>query len=131
MSDVTHLATLSNVSVRETHEWGHLTWLVNSKLTPQATMTVGTCLIEPGRSNPLHYHPNCAEVMVVTGGRCMKRVGDETIELGPGDSILIPPGVPHQATVIGDQPMTCVISYDSPDREFVPVESKDVLLIEG
>ena len=42
-------------------------------------------------------------------------------ELGPGESVVIPRGMPHQATAIGDMPMTCVIAYNSPEREFVLV----------
>ncbi len=121
MPNINRLATINSNAAHEVHSWGSLTWLVNSKMLPGATMTVGMCLIEPGESNPLHYHPNCDEVMVVTSGRCIKRIGKETIELGPGDCIRIPRGARHQATCIGDEPMTCVIAYDSPDRQFVAV----------
>ncbi len=119
MADIANFATTLAEAVHETYEWGRLTWLVNSALTQGATMTAGTCLIKPGSSNPLHYHPNCDEVLVVTSGRCTKRIGDDTVELGPGESVVIPRGVPHQATAIGDIPMTCVIAYNSPDRQFV------------
>ena len=110
MANITDLATTLEGAVHETHEWGELTWLVNGALTPGTMMTAGTCLIQPGKSNPLHRHPNCDEVLVVTSGRCIKRIGDETVELGPGESVVIPRGMPHQATAIGDVPMTCVIA---------------------
>ena len=42
-------------------------------------------------------------------------------ELGPGEGVVIPQGMPHQATAIGDVPMTCVIAYNSPERQFVLV----------
>ena len=118
MTNITELATTLAGAVNDKHEWGELTWLVNSALVPGANMTLGTCLIQPGMSNPLHRHPNCEEVMVVTSGRCIKRIGDETVELGAGESVVIPQGIPHRATAIGDEPMTCVIAYNSPDREF-------------
>ena len=122
MANITDLATTLAGAKTEKHEWGELTWLVNSALTPGAKMTLGTCLIQPGKSNPLHRHPNCEEVLVVTSGRCIKRIGDETVELGAGESVVIPQGMPHQATVTGDEPMTCVIAYNSPDRQFVLVD---------
>ncbi len=118
MPNIIQLATTLAGANNEKHEWGELTWLINSALVPGATMTLGTCLIQPGKSNPLHRHPNCDEVLVVTSGRCVKRIGDETVELGPGESVVIPQGMPHQATAIGNEPMTCVIAYNSPDRQF-------------
>lgn len=118
MTNITELATKLAGAANEKHSWGELTWLVNSALVPGAKMTLGTCVIQPGKSNPLHRHPNCDELLVVTGGRCIKRIGDETVELGTGESVVIPRGMPHQATAIGDEPMTCVIAYDSPDRQF-------------
>ena len=42
--------------------------------------------------------------------------------MGPGESVVIPQGMPHQATAIGDEPMTYVIAYNSPDRQFVLVD---------
>ena len=122
MANIADLATTLEGAVHETHEWGELTWLVNGALTPGTMMTAGTCLIQPGKSNPLHRHPNCEEVLVVTSGRCIKRIGDETVELGLGESVVIPRGMPHRATAIGDVPMTCVIAYNSPDRQFVLVD---------
>ena len=118
MTNITDLATTLAGANNEKHAWGELTWLINSTLVPGANMTLGTCVIQPGQSNPLHRHPNCEEVLVVTSGRCIKRVGDETVELGPGESVVIPRGMPHQATAIGDEAMTCVIAYNSPDRQF-------------
>ncbi len=118
MPNITELATTLAGANNEKHAWGELTWLINSALVPGANMTLGTCLIQPGMSNPLHRHPNCDEVLVVTSGRCIKRIGGETVELGPGESVVIPQGMPHQATAIGDEPMTCVIAYNSPDRQF-------------
>lgn len=118
MANITELATTLAGAANEKHSWGELTWLVNSALVPGAKMTLGTCVIQPGKSNPLHRHPNCDELLVVTSGRCIKRIGDETVELGTGESVVIPRGMPHQATAIGDEPMTCVIAYDSPDRQF-------------
>ena len=118
MPNITELATKLAGANNEKHAWGELTWLINSALVPGANMTLGTCVIQQGQSNPLHRHPNCEEVLVVTSGRCVKRVGNETVELGPGESVVIPQGMPHQATAIGDEPMTCVIAYNSPDRQF-------------
>lgn len=101
----------------ESHDWGEIRWVMSGAIDPSATMTVGFCRINPGQSNPRHVHPNCDEVLVVVSGLCRKQVGESTTELGPGDSVRIPRGAFHQATAIGDEPLVCVISYDTPDRQ--------------
>ena len=50
-------------------DWGGLTWYASGKLGNSAELTVGKCSILPGRENPLHWHPNCSETLVVTAGR--------------------------------------------------------------
>ena len=48
-------------------EWGALTWYANRELGNSTEMTVGRCVLKPGKSNPRHYHPNCSEIVVVAG----------------------------------------------------------------
>lgn len=103
--------------VLESHDWGALRWVVSGDLDRSATTTVGICRIDPGHSNPLHRHPNCDEVLVVVSGRCEKRIGESVSELGPGDAVRIPRGVEHRASALGDEPLVCVVSYDTPNRQ--------------
>ena len=107
---------------REEFEWGWIAWLKSRALSPDATMTVGVCQINPGMSNPLHFHPNCEEVLLVRSGRCLKTIGEEQIEMAPGDCIRVPKGERHRARCISDEPLVCEIVYDSPDRKTVIVE---------
>src|SRR5260370_9598866 len=52
---------------------------------------------EPGQGPKLHHHPY-DETFVILAGRVLVQVGDETIEGGPGDIVIGPPGVPHGFT---------------------------------
>ena len=106
----------------EPYGFGEIRWLVSGALDPGATMTIGVCRIEPGKGNPLHYHPNCDEVLYVISGRCRKFIGSQSVEMGPGDCIRIPRGELHRAETIGAAPMVCLIAYDMPRREVVFLE---------
>jgi len=44
---------------------------------------------------PDHLHPKMTERLSVLEGRARARLGDRTYELGPGESIDVPPGMPH------------------------------------
>ena len=48
-----------------------------------------------GQGTRLHRH-DVEEVIVVHAGRATFTVGEITIEVGPGEVVIIPPGVPHR-----------------------------------
>lgn len=103
----------------EPYGFGEIRWLVSGALDPGATMTIGICRFDRGRGNPLHYHPNCDEVLYVISGRCRKFIGSRSFEMNPGDCVRIPRGEPHRAETLGAAPMVCLIAYDTPRREVV------------
>ena len=111
-TDVANLPT-------ETFDWGTLTWLCNSKLSPGAMQTVGVCHIHPHRGNPVHYHPNCEEVLHMLSGTGQHSFDGESIELRAGMTIRIPSGVKHNLTNTSDEPIVCVITFNSGNRETV------------
>lgn len=49
---------------------------------------------EPGQGPALHVHPY-PETWVVRGGRALIRAGEEEIEAGPGDVVVVGPETPH------------------------------------
>lgn len=101
---------------RET-EWGSLAWLAGDDAGIPAGLTLGRVRIRRGRENPPHAHPNCAEVLHVLRGRVEHRTGDAVDLLGPGDTIVIPPGVPHNARSIGDEDADLIVAFSSSRRE--------------
>ena len=50
------------------------------------------------------------------------RAGDRRVVVKAGDLVRIPAGTPHQAIVLGNEPMRAVISYSSGDRQVVDLE---------
>lgn len=51
---------------------------------------------------PKHVHPRQDEWFYVLDSTYVAQIGDETFELGPGDSLLAPRGVPHVWAHTGD-----------------------------
>jgi len=102
--------------------WGALRWLSNGQLQPGAQQTVGICRIFAGQGNPLHYHPNCEEVLHVLAGRGRHSIDGKWVELRPGTTIRIPVGVKHNLINEGSETMECVIAFSSGDRQTVFVE---------
>jgi len=112
-------------AAEEKSAWGSLRWLISAKLDPPSDITLGDVTINPGQSNPLHLHGNSDEVIYVLSGTCEHRVGKETVILKAGDALRIPPGVPHSARALGQQPMRAVVAYNTGQRQFTPVQEKN------
>lgn len=103
-------------------EWGTLQWLCNEKLSPGAAQTVGLCHILPGRKNPVHYHPNCEEVLHVLSGQGDHALDGETVTLRAGVTIRIPIGVRHNFANTGPESLVCLIVFSSGERQTVFLE---------
>jgi mannose-6-phosphate isomerase-like protein (cupin superfamily) len=103
----------------EKSPWGTLQWVCNAKLSPGAAQTVGLAQVYPGKTNVLHYHPNCEEVLHVISGRGVQSVDGRTIELKAGMTIRIPAGAKHNLANPGVEPLLTLISFSAGDRQTV------------
>jgi mannose-6-phosphate isomerase-like protein (cupin superfamily) len=106
----------------EKYPWGTLKWLCNAKLAPGALQTVGIAEILPGKHNPLHFHPNCEEVLYMISGEGTQSFDRRALEMKPGMTIRIPAGVKHNMVNTGKEPIKCLISFSSGDRQTVFLE---------
>ncbi len=111
----------ADVRPRET-EWGSLSWFAGDDAGVPAGLALGRVVIRRGCENPPHAHPNCAEVLHVVRGRVEHRTGADVDVLGPGDTILVPPGVPHNAKSIGEEDADLIVAFSSSRREVVPAK---------
>jgi len=102
--------------------FGGLKWLANQYTVQGVEQTFGVVFINPGQHNPLHYHPNCEELLYVLSGECDHRLNDAVIRLGPGDLIHVPRGVHHNATCTSWEPLRVIVSFSSADRQSVMLE---------
>ena len=76
-------------------------------------MTLAQITLAAGAAVPLHEHPN-EQIATVLSGRLRFLVGDEELEVGAGESLLIPGGVPHRVDALED---SVVFDAFAPRRE--------------
>jgi quercetin dioxygenase-like cupin family protein len=67
-------------------------------------MTVARIYLKDGFLVPMHSHHNEQITQVISGVLKFRlgKDGDETIDVGPGQVIVIPANLPHEALVVGD-----------------------------
>ena len=98
-------------------DWGSLTWLASDALTGSG-ITVGRVVIKPGMANPRHAHDACEEVLYLLQGTLTHSIGDETIELVAGDTLVVSPGVMHNAVNHGEVDADMIVAYSNGLRDF-------------
>jgi mannose-6-phosphate isomerase-like protein (cupin superfamily) len=67
--------------------------------------------IEAGHGPRLHTHPY-PETFVIEAGRARFTVGDEVVEAGPGQILVVPAETPHKFETLG--PMRSIHIHASP-----------------
>jgi mannose-6-phosphate isomerase-like protein (cupin superfamily) len=75
--------------------------------------------VPPGGSTQEHYHRTTEEIYFFTHGRGRMRLGDEEREIGPGDTVVIAPGVRHKLWASDDEDLRllccCAPAYSHED----------------
>jgi quercetin dioxygenase-like cupin family protein len=71
--------------------------------------------IEAFAQPALHTHPH-EQLTYILEGQCTFIMGEESIPMGPGDVIHVPPNVPHTLRPIGDKAIVNIDVF-SPIRE--------------
>jgi mannose-6-phosphate isomerase-like protein (cupin superfamily) len=74
---------------------------------------------------PRHLHSNENHFAYIFKGRAKGIIGDVTAEVGPGQLIVIPAGVPHSIERIGDTPVE-IILFSTP-----PFKKEDIVFLEN
>jgi mannose-6-phosphate isomerase-like protein (cupin superfamily) len=108
----------------EQSAWGTLQWVCNERLMPGSAQTVGLATILPGKQNPVHYHPNCEEVLYVISGQGLHSYDGRTVALKAGMTIRIPAQVKHNLVNTGTETLRTLVSFSSGDRKTVFLEAQ-------
>jgi quercetin dioxygenase-like cupin family protein len=107
-----------SVAARVEADWGSLEWLAGKSVGNAEGLTLGRVVIRKGLANPRHGHSDCEEALYLISGRLEHSVGDETVTMEPGDTLMVAPGVPHNATSVGDEDAVMIVAYSSGERAF-------------
>jgi len=70
--------------------------------------------IAPGPRTP-HVHLLSAEIAYVVGGTGTAWEGDESTDVGPGDLLVVPRGVPHATVATGPAELVLVCFFPHPE----------------
>ena len=68
-------------------------------LSHSQSLMVCEITLEGGSIIAAHAHPH-EQITYIISGKCRYTVGEETREVGAGDSVLIPGNVPHSIVVL-------------------------------
>ena len=75
--------------------------------------------VPPGGETVEHFHRTTEEIYFFTHGSGRMRLGDDEREVGPGDTVVIAPGVPHKLWNPGQEPLRllccCAPAYSDED----------------
>ena len=79
--------------------------------------------LAPGGTASRHKHRESWQIILVQAGRARIALGDDVVqEVGPGTVVRIPPMMPHQVEILGDETAELIVIYSPPlERDgFIP-----------
>lgn len=115
--DVTHI---DRVPVFITKDGSEIRELLANRNAPSINnQSLAEARLAPGMSTAAHHHVRTEEIYYVLAGLGRMRIGRETVDVGPGQAIGIPPGAVHQITNIGHETLRflccCAPAYEHDD----------------
>jgi mannose-6-phosphate isomerase-like protein (cupin superfamily) len=75
----------------------------------------------PDRGPPLHVHPN-AEVFLVEQGKATFTIGDDDVEVGTGEIVMVPPETPHRFHNTGTETLRIISMHPNSEVHQANVE---------
>lgn len=79
-----------------------------------ANQSLAEATLAPAQATQRHYHRLAEEIYHLTAGTGVMELDGETREVGPGDTILIPPGAWHQLTSTGSEELRLLCCCSPP-----------------
>ncbi|MCM8785405.1 MAG: cupin domain-containing protein [Candidatus Omnitrophica bacterium] len=102
--------------------WGKLIWYGNKSMKNSEDITIGKCILNPYQSNPLHFHPDCYEILIVEKGKILHIEKDGNgVLLQEGDVITIPANLPHRAKNLTEEEAVLTVCFSTGDRKSIEI----------
>jgi mannose-6-phosphate isomerase-like protein (cupin superfamily) len=93
---------------------------------PVKHQSLAEATIPPGMTTRLHRHRKSEEIYHITAGKGRMFLAAEMVEVESGDTILIPPGIPHAINNSGEIPLVilcaCSPPYSHDDTEILEAD---------
>jgi mannose-6-phosphate isomerase-like protein (cupin superfamily) len=88
-----------------------------------ARLSLAEATVLPGLKTELHKHPKSQEIYHIIQGTALMKLGEESFEITPGDSVFIAPGIEHCVENSGSIPVKiiccCSPPYSHEDTELL------------
>jgi mannose-6-phosphate isomerase-like protein (cupin superfamily) len=118
--DIRHIDKVPSFTTKDGSEIREILAHRNSVIRHQS---LAEARLPEGASTTAHYHPRTEEIYYILRGQALMRIDQETLPVGPGDAIAIPPGLVHQITNTGSEPLVflccCAPGYEHADTVLV------------
>ena len=79
-----------------------------------ANQSLAEAAVAPGGETVEHFHKTSEEIYFFTHGAGRMRLGDDEREVGPGDTVVIAPGVRHKLWSTGPEPLRLLCCCSPP-----------------
>ena len=110
LHEVEPFTTLDGSEIRE---------VAGPALDTAVNQSLAEATLQPGGTTQEHYHRVTEEIYFFTHGRGRLRLGEHEREVGPGDTVVIAPGVPHKVWASEEGPLRllccCAPAYSHDD----------------
>lgn len=121
--DITHRDQCESFVTKDTSEIRELMAYRNSGCE---RTSLAEATLHPGHHTEAHYHPETEEIYTILRGTGRIVVDGEAAALGPGDTVLLPPGAVHQTWNTGEEPLVflcvCAPPYEHDDTVMVATD---------
>jgi uncharacterized RmlC-like cupin family protein len=98
---------------------------ISQATTGATNIYMGIFQVPPGAQSRPHYHASCESAVYMLSGKLEVKWGDrleQTVTIGPGDMIYVPPRETHLLTNLSDsEAAEYVVARDSPTEDSVEV----------
>ena len=89
-----------------------ITWLETAADTHGRRLVLDFTVAPGGNLPATHFHPRQSETFVMTSGRFHVWLDGKEQVLGPGDRLVIAPGVPHRWWNAGQEPARMTVTFE-------------------
>jgi mannose-6-phosphate isomerase-like protein (cupin superfamily) len=112
--DATPYVTTDGSEIRE---------LMHPSVHGNRAQSLAEATVPPGAGTLLHRHRLTEELYHITQGTGSMTLGDRVFDVGVGDTVCIPPGLPHRIRNTGPVPLRilccCSPAYSHDDTELL------------
>ncbi len=98
------------------YDWGAVKWVVDNSVVGGSEQSFGVVHINPGQTNPAHWHTSAQEIVHMIQGECDIETASGTIKLQRRPDPVHPVGDHHELTNNGWEPAIYVCSFSASGR---------------